>query len=117
MSMLSLLFTPPKIPDSVAPAKRQVEQTKKRGVKPGTYPGQCRAANDALRAMTLARYKKVLPAGEWASTHVLESRLGYARSSINKTLKTWEKKGLVVKRSKGERPFNYRNGYEWKWAE
>ena len=117
MSMLALLINPPKIPDSVAPPEGEVKQSKKRGVKPGTYPGQCKAANAARKALTLARYRAVLPPGEWASTHVLESRLGYARSSVASTMLSWEKQGLVVKRSKGNRPFNYRNGYEWKWAE
>jgi len=73
-------------------------------------------ANIETHKRAMLRYWKAFK-DEWNPTRVIEERMGMSRSSALPTLVDWMGKELVVRRPLGDRPYNRRSGWEWRWSD
>lgn len=88
-----------------------------------SHPSRSEGQLEHLRAMhaenrrqAYARYREAMADRGWMTTCQVEFALGLGRFCAKDKLLRLRSEGLVARRNRdGERKYNRKRGYEWKW--
>lgn len=96
---------------SMQPAPRRSHPTRSEG-----QLGHLRAMHAENRRQADARYSDAMAGRGWMTTYQVECALGLGRFCAKDKLLRLRAEGLVARRNRdGERKYNRKRGYEWKW--
>lgn len=75
-----------------------------------------RAMHAENRRQADGRYREAMEGKGWMATYQVECALGLGRFCAKDKLLRLRAEGLVARRNRdGERKYNRKRGYEWKW--